>query len=63
MYTGQILRSATPDFNTVMLLQIVPFAGNMRNHLQTIGQSNSTTFTIGRIGLSRLSDERLQHDA
>ena len=53
--TGQILNSSASDQNNTVLLQIVPFAGDVGCNFDSIGKTYSGDFTKCRIRLLRCS--------
>src|SRR4051812_43932730 len=52
-HTGQVLHPAATDHHHRVLLQIVALAGNVPDHLETVGQPNLRDFAKCRVGLLR----------
>ena len=63
LHAGQILTAAHAHQHDVMFLQIVPNAGYVRYQLLAGRQPHQHTLAVGGVGLLRLLDQRLQHDA
>lgn len=60
---GHITDALLVNENDAMLLQIVSLAGNEGRRLLPVRQANEDALSVRRIGLLRLTNERLKDDA
>lgn len=60
--TGQILAAANAHQHNIVLLQIMPDTGNVRDELLAGRQPHQHTLSVGRVWLFRLLDQRLEDD-
>jgi hypothetical protein len=62
-HAGQVADAAPPDQDDRVLLQVVPLAGDVRRHLDAVGQADAGHLAQGRVRLLGRHDLDLQTDA
>lgn len=60
--TRNVLESAHPHQDDVVLLEVVPNPWHVRHHLLPSAQPHQYAFSVGGVGFFRLFDERLEDD-
>lgn len=63
LHAGHILQAAHPAQDDVVLLQVVPDAGDVGHHLLAGGEAHQDALSVGRVRFLGLLDEGLQDDA
>jgi len=63
LYAGHILQTAYAAQDDVVLLKVVPDAGDIGHHFLAGGEAHQDALAVGRVGLLGFLDQRLQDDA